>query len=191
MLPTDRAVHTSTEGGPCPERIAVDTTSAIAALEPSDRDHAEASSFLRGLANARALLFFNDLVELQLHDAELTRGRSAARPETSDRPVSDPDPGRHLVAVPPAEDDLFDRGRGLSRMARMVHVELPYLVVDAWPHMQRAGIDSAQAVHVAMVQEVGAAGLATTDPSFGSVDEVVLPLFVPSRVAAVARDRRP
>jgi hypothetical protein len=188
----DRRVHPLDAATPCPRKVAVDAEFVVAALEPSARGHREAALFLGRLSGAGTLIFFTDLLELRLHDAELAR-RQLASTLVADRPRVDL-PGtnqRRLTAVPAPEADLFDRWRALPRTAEMVHVELPDLITRAWPHMQRAGVDSTQAVHVAMVEEASADGLVTTDPTYGSVDETILPLFVPTDLTADARSRRP
>ncbi|MGU3409559.1 hypothetical protein ACLBWP_05575 [Microbacterium sp. M1A1_1b] len=166
----------------------LETGFVVSALEQSDTDHDACSEFLERLIRARRTLFYNDLFELELHQAafDLAALEVQVRPRPTDAVVRFTDPDvRDLAGA------LLRRWHAVVMRADTVHVDAPNLLEDVRYFMERHGLSAAHAVQAGLVVASGADGIATVDDRFAMVDETLLRVYTPRRLVSASRSRRP
>lgn len=183
------SVHAFDESVAVPATAALDISFVRSVLVASDPDHHASRAFVRRIVGHGSVLYFTDLLELQLHDvADRVRprigdGASPARPPAMTG-------GRHRAPVSALPEDLFDRWRSFVAATGASYCELPEVIEGVWDVMTSSGLDATRAATVSLVRETGAHALLTTDVRFASAEPSLTVLVVPPRTVGLFRARR-
>lgn len=171
-----------------PAGLVLETGFVVSALVPSDPHHEACSAFLEWIIRAQTVLFYNDLFELELHEAafELAAREIGRRLGPAPRVVRYSDPDVRALA-----GELLSRWHAVVVRADAVHVESPNLLEDVRYFMERAGLSAAHAVQAGMVVASRADGIATVEERFGAVDATLVRMYTPQRLVRRSRSRRP
>ncbi|MFJ3382026.1 hypothetical protein ACIPJ2_16640 [Curtobacterium sp. NPDC090217] len=164
-----------------PANVVVDTSFMAAALDESAPEHEAAAVFLARLTQARTTIFFNDLVDLEMHDvafALAARGPSAGG--------SGVDGTVGVLAR-----SMLARWRAVLAHAEAVHVDVALTIDDLQYYMGQFGLSAQQAAHVGTSFLSQAQRILTVDVDFGRVDERTLRIYTPERLVRATRARRP
>jgi predicted nucleic acid-binding protein len=170
-----------------PSEVTLDTSFVANALVVGEALHEPARGFFERLAEARSVLVFNELLELELRE-------TAFRIPLVERFPRDWRRRRH-------------DGRSLGRAHRLLEATMgawedllsafTYLEVQVGEVMDRVeelmgafGLSSYDAVHVATGEYAGARTLVTTDAGFASVPETRLTIYTNASRVGPCRRRR-
>lgn len=164
-----------------PASVVVDTSFMAAALDESAPEHEAAAVFLARLTQARTVIFFNDLVDLEMHDVAF--GLAA-------RESSAGGTGAHRTVGVLARSMLARWGAVLAH-AEAVHVDVALTIDDLPYYMGQFGLSAQQAAHVGTSFLSEAQRILTVDVDFGRVDETTLRIYTPERLVRATRARRP
>jgi predicted nucleic acid-binding protein len=171
-----------------PSEITLDTSFVVEALVRGEPHHLSAGAFLEQLAAERAVLVYNNLLELELREAafriplaERFPGREWRRRRHDGRSLRR---ARRLVR------DVMESWQALLSAFSYLEVQLDEVLDRVEELMGIFGLSSYDAVHAATAEYSDSRTILTTDVGFASIPEDRLMIYTnAARVGACRRMR--
>ncbi|HZA41387.1 MAG TPA: type II toxin-antitoxin system VapC family toxin [Actinomycetota bacterium] len=170
-----------------PSEITLDTSFVVNALFVGEALHEPARGFLQRLAEARSILVFNELLELEVRETAFRIPLVERFPDDWRRRRHD---GRSLRRAHRLVRGIMDAWEDLLSAFTYLEVQVAEVMDRVEELMGTFGLSSYDAVHVATGEYAGARTLVTTDAGFASVPETRLTIYTnASRVGPCRRMR--
>lgn len=170
-----------------PSEVTLDTSFVVNALFGGEPHHERARGFLQLLAEARSLLVFNELLELELRETAFKIPLVERFPGDWKRRRHD---GRLLRRARRLVQRTMDAWENLLSAFTYLEVQILEVMERVEELMGAFSLSSYDAVHVATGEYAGALTFLTTDAGFASVPESRLTMYTnSSRVGPCRRMR--
>jgi predicted nucleic acid-binding protein len=173
---------------PCPADALVDTSFVVEAVIPSQPGHAAATRYLKRLAEAETILFFNRLLDLELAEAAFKIAlKERFGPRDWQRRRSD---GRARRRAGRLMSEAAEAWEEMLLYFSGARIELDAVAAGVPQLMRQFGLASYDAVHAATAIHTGVAAIITRDTDFAALPQGTATIFTDSGRVATCRKRR-
>lgn len=184
--PSPRGVHPVETALVAPGELVLDTSFVYSALGTLEPDHEACSEFLQRAAVSGTVIWFNELLEVELHEVAW---KVALKERWGSKWETHRADGRARRRAGRLSNGIMAGWRDLRDAFPFVRVDLSEVRGDYPAPMQSWGVGSYDSVHVATAVYADVPSIATRDAGFANVPQRLAQLYAPKSCVRKMREK--